>query len=141
MTDPGVPRPPAWQLRPGPRTAALVALGGALGTTFRYLISSAISVPGFPLATFLINVMGAFVLGVLLEILGRSPSPRAAGLRLLLGTGVLGGFTTYSALSVDTVALLGAEAVGIAVAYALGTLILGVAAAALGIRVARRRPR
>ena len=130
---------PVWQFRLGPRTLALVALGGAGGTTVRYLITAAVPPTGFPLATFVINVVGAFTLGVLLEVLSRHASPRAAGLRLLLGTGLLGGFTTYSSLAVDTASLTGMGAAGTAALYSLGTLVLGVASAALGIAAARSR--
>jgi CrcB protein len=130
---------PVWQFRLGPRTLGLVALGGTGGTALRCLITAAVPSTGFPLATFGINLAGAFTLGVLLEVLGRRPSPRAAALRLLLGTGVLGGFTTYSSLAVDTASLTGMGAAGTAALYSLGTLVLGVAAAALGIAAARAR--
>ncbi len=127
-----------------PRVAAgdlgLVALGGAVGTAARYVTSALLPVPGLPLVTLLINVVGAFLLGLLLELLGRLPATRAVvaeRLRLLLGTGVLGGFTTYSALAVDTVTAGSAVA---SVLYAAGTLVLGLAAAAAGMTLGRRRP-
>src|SRR5829696_10156179 len=85
-----------------------VWLGGASGTTARYLIGS--EIPGdasLPLATFMINVCGAFLLGVLLERLGRSGAEpeRRRLVRLFAGTGFFGGFTTYSALATDAVGL------------------------------------
>jgi CrcB protein len=119
-----------------PRSIALVAGGGALGTATRYLVSQVVPhVRGVPVGVLLINVVGAFLLGLLLErLLGAGPDtgPRL-DLRLLLGTGFLGGFTTYSALATDTVALLVGGDAGRALAYALGTLVLGLLASLLGL--------
>jgi CrcB protein len=91
-----------------------------------------------PLATLGINVVGAFLLGVLLELVARHGpyDARSRRIRLGLGTGGLGGFTTYSALATETVTL-GAVHPGLASAYALGTLIIGAAASAAGISLAR----
>ena len=119
-----------------PRSMLLVAAGGAVGTGARYLLSTHLPpVRAVPLAVLAINVVGAFALGLLLERLLRDgpDAGRRRDLRLLLGTGVLGGFTTYSALATDTLALLATGATGRALAYALGTLLLGLLAAVLGI--------
>ena len=125
------------------RPAYLVAVwvGGTLGTASRYLIG--LSVPHLgrlPVATFGINVTGAFVLGVLLErlALGGADQGRRRLVRLAAGTGFLGGYTTYSTLAVDTVSLWRDGLPAEAVAYALGTLVIGAAAAALGIFIAAR---
>src|SRR6478672_12922157 len=108
-----------------PRTQALLAVwvGGTLGTASRYLIG--LSVPHLgrlPVATFGINVTGAFVLGVLLErlALGGADQGRRRLVRLAAGTGFLGGYTTYSTLAVDTVSLWRDGLPAEAVAYALG---------------------
>ena len=86
----------------------------------------------------MINILGAGLLGLLVERLARPPSGRhQRRLGLLIGTGLLGGFTTYSALAVDTVQLLRAGAAGLAIAYAVGTLALGVIATWLGTRLGR----
>ncbi|WP_323511955.1 fluoride efflux transporter CrcB [Subtercola sp. RTI3] len=130
-----------------PSSLGLVALGGAIGTAARYLLSAAYpAIDGLPVTTFGINLMGAFLLGVLLESLSRrgSDAGRRRALRLLLGTGVMGGFTTYSALSVDTVTLLGAGRILEGILYALGTVVLGALASIGGIALsswlhARRR--
>lgn len=119
----------------------IVAAGGAVGTGLRYLIT--VSMPkwtGISLATFGINVVGAFLLGVLLEMLAhRGPDAgRSRRIRLGLGTGGLGGFTTYSALATDTVTL-GITHPGLAIAYALATVTIGAAASMAGIWLARRR--
>jgi CrcB protein len=85
-----------------------------------------------------INVVGAFLLGLLLAALTRRGPDEGARLRvrLLLGTGVLGGFTTYSALATDTTVLLTGGAVGPALLYALGTVLIGALASWIGIRAA-----
>jgi CrcB protein len=117
----------------------LVALGGMAGTGLRYLISTV--VPHWaevPVATLSINVVGAFLLGVLLELLAdRSlDTGWSRRLRLAVGTGGLGGFTTYSALAADTVVLAAAHPAK-AAGYALATVILGAAASIAGIWLAR----
>ncbi len=137
---PGEIRPPFLQ----PHLMGLVFLGGALGTLARW--GTGLLVPHVahvPLGTVVVNVLGAFVLGAIVEHLaGRGPDTgRRRALRLLLGTGFCGGFTTYSALAVDTAGLLRDGPVGSALAYVLGTVVLGLGACALGIGVARRAGR
>ena len=97
---------------------------------------------GVPVATFGINVVGAFLLGLLLELLAESTldSGWSRRLRLGIGTGGLGGFTTYSALGTDAVTLAAAHT-GRAVGYALATVILGAIASLAGIWLARRNVR
>jgi fluoride exporter len=117
-----------------PRRLLLVFLGGAVGTAARLALGLWIpDAGGFPVATFAVNVVGSFLIGVLAARL-----PSTTDLRVLLGTGVLGGFTTYSAFMTGTVGLW-AAAPGIAVLYAVASLVLGLAAAALGLRLGRPR--
>ena len=119
---------------------ALVFVGGAAGTGLRYWISAVTPHwAGVPVATFGINVAGAFLLGVLLELLAGSKlsSSWSRGLRLGIGTGGLGGFTTYSALATDTVTLAAAHP-GRAAGYALATVLVGAVASIAGIWLARR---
>lgn len=99
-------------------------------------------VAGIPIATLGINVIGAFLLGVLLEFLAdRSPDTGwSRRIRLGVGTGGLGGFTTYSALATDTV-VLAASHPGRAIGYAVGTVIIGAAASIGGIWLSRRHLR
>lgn len=85
----------------------LVALGGAVGSIARYLMASRIqSVTGwnFPLGTVLVNILGCFLIGILYVLLVARPDPRHE-LRALLMTGVMGGFTTFSSFSLETVTM------------------------------------
>jgi fluoride exporter len=119
-----------------PTYLCTVWLGGAGGTAARYLLSSKVADgTQLPLATLLINLAGAFLLGVLLERLGRARGEpeRRRLVRLLAGTGFLGAFTTYSALANDAVRLWQAGLVAQAVGYALGTVLLGAVASLAGI--------
>ena len=134
-------RPRAIHLSPA--NIALVAVGGAAGTGLRYWISAVMPHwAGVPVATFGINVVGAFLLGILLELLAEtSPdSGWSRRLRLGIGTGGLGGFTTYSALANDTVTLAAAHP-GRAAAYSLATVIVGAVASLAGIWLGRRKLR
>ena len=125
---------------PSPRDLGFVAVGGAAGSLLRY--GAGLALPG-PAGTFAVNVVGAFLLGVLLEWLviqtqrTRISAERGARLRLLLGTGVLGGFTTYSLLAADVAEMLIRGSVLQGVWYGLGSVLLGAVSAALGIAVAR----
>lgn len=119
-----------------------VFVGGAAGTAVRALVGAAAPpVDGVPVATIAINVIGAFALGALLALLSRHgpDSGRRRTVRLLLGTGVLGGFTTFSSLAVDTAVLLDGNRPGVAVAYGLGSVLAGVLAATVGAQLGRRR--
>ncbi|CAQ00947.1 fluoride efflux transporter FluC [Clavibacter sepedonicus] len=128
--DPGRPVHLRWS------SLGLVALGGAVGTGIREALALTWPAPagGIPVTILLINVVGAFVLGALLEALARRgpDEGRRRAIRLLVGTGVLGGFTTYSSLATDASSLTG-SALGTALAYAGITLVAGAAASVAGI--------
>lgn len=137
-TPGGAPRPTHLRWR----YIGLVALGGTFGTAARSVLTESITVwRNIPVATLGINILGAFLLGVLLEALTRRGADEGIRrtLRLLLGTGFLGGFTTYSSLAMDTDTLARADQPGAALLYAAATIIVGAAASALGIVVASRR--
>jgi CrcB protein len=116
-----------------------VALGGAIGAALRYLIGTSITArtgEGFPWHTFVINVSGAFLIGLLLAlpIAGmRSGAPW----RLFLVTGVLGGFTTFSALSYESMVLIDQGRVLAGLANMFGSGVAGLTAAWLGIMAGR----
>ncbi|PYI38618.1 hypothetical protein CVS30_09505 [Arthrobacter psychrolactophilus] len=128
----------------------LVGLGGSFGAAAREGLVLAIpNDGGVPWAILLANIVGALILGLLLSTLTRHAShdlspapprrgailPRRRSLQLLLGTGFCGGFTTYSTLAVGFVSLSGTASQGpsVAVAYGLGTVVLGGVATWLGM--------
>lgn len=121
-------------------TVLWVAAGGSIGASLRFLIGEwARQLPtlsGFPWATLGINVVGSLLLGLLAggAVLSESASPQ---LRAMLMIGVLGGFTTFSSFSLETVAMLQSGAVSRAALYMLASVALSVAAAALGVTLAR----
>lgn len=128
----------------GPGALAMVFAGGSVGTAVRAAIEATFGAPAgtWPWATFGINLSGAFLLGALLEVLARSgpDTGRRRLLRLGLGTGVLGGYTTYSTFSVETLGLLQSGAWLPGIGYALSSVALGFLAAFAGIRLARALP-
>ncbi|WP_157216722.1 fluoride efflux transporter CrcB [Flavisphingomonas formosensis] len=102
----------------------LVMLGGAIGAGFRYHVSTMalrFMGPGFPWGTWIINLLGGFLMGVLAGVLARS-SEGGEQLRLFLGVGVLGGFTTFSAFSLETFNMLQRGEPVMAVAYAVSSV-------------------
>lgn len=117
---------------------AAVAAGGAVGTLGRHLLATAWPQPvtGFPWATLVANLTGCAAIGVLMATLAGVTAPHRLA-RPFLGTGVLGGFTTFSTYAVQTRTLLAAGRPGVAAAYVLGTLIGALAAVWLGMLVVR----
>lgn len=120
-----------------------VGAGGALGTGARHALTLLLpTAAGWPLATLTANLLGAFLLGMLLESLLRrgEETPRGTLLRLGAGTGVLGGFTTFSSLALETERMLSAGAAGQALAY-VGISLGGGLLACLGGTVLAARGR
>jgi CrcB protein len=113
---------------------ALVAIGGALGAAARYGLGLAWPTPphGFPWVTFVINVVGCLAIGVLYGV------DRRPAVRLFAGTGMLGGFTTFSSYAVETDGLWRADRPWIAVGYLAGTVAAALSAAWLGAALIRR---
>lgn len=114
----------------------LVALGGALGSIARYLLGAAIPRVGeLPVDIFVINIVGAFLLGLLIEtlVVWSHNLGRRQDIQLFVGTGVFGGFTTYSALAVDTAVMLQQANIRAALIYSIGTVVLGAVATAIGV--------
>jgi CrcB protein len=118
----------------------LLLLGGALGTGCRYFLSawiySVVRAPVFPYGNFVINVSGSFLIGVLAELL-ESRWLVSPAIRIALLTGVLGGYTTFSSFAFETYGLLRDGELVVALAYAGGSLLAGLAAVWLGVRLAQ----
>jgi len=114
-----------------------VALGGALGASGRYLTGVAamrLMGPGFPWGTLAVNVIGSFVMGVIVVVLGHLSANRLAP---FLMTGLLGGFTTFSAFSLDALTLWERGQQGLAAAYVAASVLLSLAAIVAGLIFAR----
>jgi CrcB protein len=123
----------------------LVAVGGGLGSALRWLVAEwALHRfgPAFPWGTLIVNISGALAMGLVMGfLLSRSTTVWTAGeelpWRLLLASGLLGGYTTFSALAWETLALAAGGAAGRALANAGASLVLGLGAAWLGWRAGR----
>lgn len=117
----------------------LIGVGGGLGTALRYAIAVGAARwlgLGFPWGTLAVNVIGSFLLGVVMEVAG---TREIAGVqaKLVLGAGVLGGFTTYSSFNLETIRLAEQGAYGRAGAYVLATLLGCLLAGVAGVVLAR----
>lgn len=114
-----------------------VALGGAIGSMLRYLTNvgaKQVLGAGYPYGTLIVNIVGSFVMGFLVVLLARKGGNHLAP---FLMTGVLGGFTTFSAFSLDTLTIWErGEPVG-ALAYVAASVLLSLAAIVMGLALAR----
>jgi len=121
------------------QTYLLVALGGGIGAMGRHglgqLTLRAFG-PGFPVGTLAANVLGGLLMGLLVGWLATKDGGH--NLRLLLGVGLLGGFTTFSAFSLQAFMMLEKGRYGTLIAYVGGSVLLAIAAIALGLFIARK---
>ena len=117
----------------------IIALGGALGAVSRFLLGNGVSRAlgsSLPYGTFVINIVGCFAMGLLMTIIvDREMIP--AAWRLFLCVGFLGGFTTFSSFGYEALMLLTEGRMLAALAYAGGSVVLGLVAAAAGVLCAR----
>lgn len=113
-----------------------VAAGGAIGAALRYATYRALPWhgPGLPVGTFTVNVLGSFVMGLLAALFAHRGGQAGA---LLLMTGVLGGFTTFSAFALDTLVLWQRGQASLAAAYVAGSVLLSLAAVLGGMALGR----
>lgn len=113
-----------------------VALGGASGSVLRYLVShftARVYNGHFPVATFLINITGCFLIGIAMGALGNDHQSQS--LKLLAVTGFCGGYTTFSAFAYENLMLLNSNNLGVAVGYIFASIIFGIAAVWLGLKL------
>ncbi len=121
-----------------------VALGGAVGASGRHLLgglSLRIMGPGYPYGTLAVNVFGGFLMGLLVGWLALKGSTLAGGannLRLFLAVGVLGGFTTFSAFSLDAMRMIETRAYGVALGYISASVVFSILALFIGLVIARK---
>ena len=119
-------------------TYLIIALGGGVGAALRHALGQAAARAfgaGFPVGTLAANVLGGLLMGLLAGWLAARGG--AENLRLLLGVGLLGGFTTFSAFSLDAVTLLERGNYGPATLYIGGSVVLSIGALALGLLLSR----
>jgi fluoride exporter len=108
---------------------AYLLTGGAIGTLARYIVSTYFSSSGFPVGTFIVNLSGSFIIGL---IAGAGAERMNSNWRLFTITGVLGGYTTFSAFTLESVELFRNEHLFTGLMYVSGSCILGITAAAAG---------
>ena len=116
-----------------------VALGGGIGSFLRYLLGSSIYRhfgTNFPYGTFAVNIIGSFLMGVLIEYLTKT-LPHSMELRAFLAVGLLGGFTTFSAFSLDSILLFERGDVFIALIYVTSSVVLSVLSVFIGMTTIR----
>jgi CrcB protein len=120
---------------------ALVAIGGAFGSVCRYLLNigaTRVLGPGFPYGTLSANAIGGFLMGVLVGVLALRGGADQEKWRLLLGVGVLGGFTTFSSFSLEAGLMIERRQLEIAALYILTSVIAAVGGLFLGLLLMRR---
>ena len=120
-------------------TILWVALGGAIGSAARYGVnvwSGRLLGSEFPWATLAVNVIGCFAMGLLIELMALKLNV-SLETRAFLTTGILGGFTTFSAFSLDFALLIERKTFALAGAYAAGSVLLSLAAVFLGLYLVR----
>lgn len=118
-------------------TILQVALGGAMGAVGRYLTNVATTRllgPGFPWGTLTVNILGSFLMGVLVVLLAKKFGNHYAPFFM---TGILGGFTTFSAFSLDAITIYERGQTQVAAAYVAASVVLSLAAIAAGLWAAR----
>ncbi|MGZ6013594.1 MAG: fluoride efflux transporter CrcB [Caulobacteraceae bacterium] len=124
-----------------PLTLLLVGLGGAFGAISRYLLGVLTfrTLPhGLPWGTFFANVLGGLLMGVLVGVLALRGGPDQERWRLLLGVGVLGGFTTFSSFSLETALMIERREYAVAAGYSLASVVLSISALFLGLFLMRK---
>ncbi|HEY0435181.1 MAG TPA: fluoride efflux transporter CrcB [Phenylobacterium sp.] len=123
------------------QTLLLVGLGGAFGAICRYLLGvQAMRTLGaaLPYGTFAANLIGGLLMGVLMGVLSLRSGGDQERWRLLLGVGVLGGFTTFSSFSLEVGLMIERRAYGVAAAYSLASVVLSVGALFVGLILMRK---
>jgi CrcB protein len=121
------------------RSVAAVAIGAAFGGALRYVVGQLFLQrfgPGFPYGTLFINVSGSVLIGVVAQLSATRAFGMTPFLRVLLATGVLGGYTTFSTFSLDAMTLL-EEGVLPALLYVGSSVVLGFLGATVGVVLAR----
>ncbi|WP_139488856.1 fluoride efflux transporter CrcB [Brevibacillus dissolubilis] len=115
----------------------MVAVGGAAGSLLRYALGLTLNVPSWPYGTWLANVLGSFLIGFFF-VWGKEKAGISPELYILLTTGMMGGFTTFSTFSLEVVTMTMQGNVLKAILYATGSVIVGLLAAYAGVLAGRQ---
>lgn len=114
----------------------LVGFGGMIGSMLRYLFAVVIKPSAFPYATLTVNILGCFIIGAAMGITLRSESFNN-NWRLFLATGICGGFTTFSAFSLECAQFIEQQRYGAMISYIMVSIVLGLAATFAGLQLAK----
>ncbi|WHA39881.1 fluoride efflux transporter CrcB [Agrobacterium larrymoorei] len=117
----------------------LVALGGAIGSVGRYLVGvwgTRLAGPNFPWGTLTVNIVGAFFIGLMVEMIARRLDA-SAEMRVFIVTGIIGGFTTWSSFTLDAVVLFERGALGMSALYIMASLLVSFVAIFAGLALGR----
>ncbi len=117
------------------RNILFVAFGGSIGSVFRYLMGLFITTKKIPAATFAVNILGSFLIGLLMGYIIKQTN--AQTWQLLLVTGFCGGFTTFSTFSWDVIVMLQQQRYSTAFFYIIASLLCGVVFTFLGLELAK----
>ncbi|MBL7701347.1 MAG: fluoride efflux transporter CrcB [Ferruginibacter sp.] len=112
----------------------LVGLGGGIGSVLRYAATLLVGFKKFPYATLSVNIIGSFIIGVVLAMSMKEDN-FAGNWKLFLATGICGGFTTFSAFSMENMQLLQSGKTGVAFLYIILSVVLGIAATFAGYQL------
>ena len=114
----------------------LVGLGGFIGSVLRYAVYLLFRTHSFPLGTFLVNIAGSFIIGLIIGLSLIKGNFMNEQWRLFLATGICGGFTTFSAFSMENIHLLVEGKIIACLMYICGSVLFGLAAAWFGYKLA-----
>jgi CrcB protein len=117
------------------RNVLFVALGGSVGSIFRYITSLLIPAKAIPFATFSVNIIGSFLIGFLMGYLAKQSNSQTW--QLLLVTGFCGGFTTFSTFSWEIITMLQQQRYSTAIGYIFSTIVLCLIATILGFYISK----
>lgn len=117
------------------RNIIFVAFGGAMGSVFRYVTAMIVSTKKFPASTFLVNIIGSFLIGILMGYLLKQTNNQ--NWQLLMVTGFCGGFTTFSAFSWDVILLMQQARYATAIFYVVATFVLSIFFCFLGFNISK----
>lgn len=113
----------------------LAGIGGAIGSILRYLFSQMIKSISFPLATFTVNILGSFLIGIIIALSIRYSAFNSQW-KIFLATGICGGFTTFSSFSMENLHLLQEGKWLTSLTYTVGSILIGIIATGIGYKIA-----